>query len=82
MSASQPRLQAVSESEEPAASAGSSGGGNGGSIEERLVKLETHVQYLATKEDIQKLKVWVLGGVVGGMVLAVTITLAIARIWS
>ena len=35
------------------------------------------MKYLATKEDLQKLKVWVLGGVVGGMILAVMITLTI-----
>lgn len=31
------------------------GSGNGSGFESRLSKLETHIQYLATKEDIQKL---------------------------
>lgn len=39
----------------------------------RLTKLETHFEHLATKA-------WVLAGVVGGMVSAAIITLAVARL--
>ncbi len=35
--------------------ASGNGGGGGSDIEGRLSRLETHLQYLATKEDIQKL---------------------------
>ena len=31
------------------------GGGNGGGIESRLAKLEAHMEYVATKVDIEKL---------------------------
>lgn len=51
---------------------------SGGSFENRLTRLETHLQYLATKEDLQKLKVWWLGGIIAGMGLAATIAATIA----
>ena len=41
---------------------------------ERVAALEAHMEHAATKA-------WVLGGVVGGMVLATTITLTIIRIF-
>ena len=47
---------------------------------EDLRKLETHLQYFATKEDIPKLKVWWLGGIIGGMGLAATIAIAVLRL--
>jgi len=34
----------------------SAGGGDGGNLGERMVRLETHMQYLATKSDIESLK--------------------------
>ena len=41
------------------------------STESRITRLETQIDSLATKEDLQKLKVWVLGGVatLGGAIL-------------
>ena len=39
----------------------------------RLAKIEAHMEHMATKA-------WVLGGVVGGMVSAALITLAVARL--
>ena len=42
-------------------------------LHERVAALEAHMEYVATKA-------WVLGGVVGGMGLAATITLTIMRI--
>ncbi len=44
--------------------------GNG---RERLTRLETQMEHMATKA-------WVLGGVVGGMVAAALITLAVAKL--
>ena len=67
--------------EEPEAPAKSSGGNGGSNVERRLTALETHVQYLATKEDIQKLKVWFLQATIGAMVVIVTVTVAILRIF-
>lgn len=44
--------------------------------------LEREVKHLATKEDVQKLKVWVLSGVIGGMIAAAGIATGIAAIMS
>jgi len=41
-------------------------------IERRVTIIETELKHLATKA-------WVLGGVVGGMLLAASLALAIAR---
>ena len=71
-------MSAAPESEEPAA-AGSGGGGH--TVEERLSALETHMKYLATKEDLQKLEGWILGGVIGAGVVSILVALAVARMW-
>ena len=40
-----------------------SGGGDGSSgFGERLARIEARMEHVATKEDIQRLRVWVLGG--------------------
>ena len=39
----------------------------------RVAKIEAHMEHMATKA-------WVLGGVVGGMVAAALVTLAVARL--
>ena len=64
------------------------GNGNDGRLrgaEERLARLETRLDtvlpYLATKEDIQKIKVWTLAGVLGGIVLAVTVALTFLKVF-
>ena len=46
-------------------------------VEERLTKIETRLDMMATREDIQKLKVWVLtgGGLVGVVTAAITWTI-------
>lgn len=64
---------------EPDAPASSGGGGGGRDIDRRLAALETRVEYLATKEDIQKIKVWVLSGAIGGIVAAVSLSIAILK---
>lgn len=79
----------------PSVPAGSDDGSGGSGIETRLKALETRVEYLATKEDVaeikgpleffatkedmQKVKVWVLSGVLGGMVLVATLVIGIAK---
>ena len=74
-----PDLHLAFESKKSNPPASQSGGG-GGDYGERLAKLEGRMDYLATKEDIQKIKVWVLSGVLGGMVAAATITVAVVKL--
>lgn len=67
---------------------GGGGGGDDGSdrrlaaIESRLTALETafdrELKHLATKEDIQKIKVWVLGGALGSMLGGMAIATGLA----
>ena len=38
------------------------------------------MKYLATKEDLQKLKVWILGGVIGAAVLGIVVSLTAVRL--
>ena len=67
-----------------------SDGGNGGNgIEKRLRDVEldvreirTSLQHVSTKEDIQRVKVWALSGVIAGMGLAAGIALGLARLLS
>lgn len=62
------------------------GGGDGvdarlRAVEERLVRLETRMENMATKEDIQKLKIWVLGGVLGSVFAAIPIALLVVKVF-
>ncbi len=43
-------------------------------VEDRVLVVETELTHLATKS-------WVLGGVVGGMVLAASLALAVVRLF-
>ena len=60
---------------------GSDSNGGNGSYGERLARLEASIQHMATKEDIQKIKVWVLSGILGGMGIAVALTLTIVKLF-
>ena len=57
------------------------GGGDGHDLHGRVSALEASLKHLATKEDIQKLRVWVLGGVIGAGVIALGIAAIFVR-WS
>ena len=64
----------------------SSGEDNGGGFDARLraveaglAELNARMQYMATKEDIQKVKVWTLSGVLGGMAVAATVAVAVVK---
>ena len=79
---SAPQLRPVEQQDEPEVEEGA-GGGNGNGrrlreIERRLTRLETkfdaELPHLATKA-------WVLGGVVGGMVIAATMAVAILKLF-
>lgn len=63
------------------------GGGDGvdarlRAVEECLARLETRMENMATKEDLQKLKIWFLGGALGSVVVAVFITLLVVKVFS
>ena len=71
---------------EPASGPGD--GGGSGDHEKRLSSVEgavrainAHMSHVALREDVLKLKLWVLGGVIGGMVIALTLGIAIARLF-
>ena len=53
---------------------------NGG-YGERLAALEAKLEFLATKEDVKDIKVWTLKGVIGGMVLAASVSIAILKLF-
>ena len=61
------------------------GGSNGGDFDSRLRHVEQAVERIETKlnSELQHLatRAWVLGGVVGGMVSAALITLAVMRLF-
>lgn len=58
-------------------------GGNGGDVRERLARLEQKVddmkETVATKNDVTQLKVWILSGVLGAILVAASISTLIVR---
>lgn len=61
---------------------GSDSTGGGGNYGERLARVETKLEHMATKEDIQKIKVWILGGILGSVVLAMSVFFTILKFFS
>ena len=58
-----------------------SGSGTGSSgFGERLARIEARMEHVATKEDIRKLRVWVLGGVLGALGIALVAATGVARL--
>ena len=57
------------------------GGPYGGDYERRLTRIETRMEAVALREDVLRLKLWILGGVIAGMIIALGIGLAIARLY-
>ena len=56
------------------------GDNNGnGSIRERVKALETELKHLATKEDVLKIKLWVLLGVIGAVPVTVMTLMFVAK---
>ena len=74
------RLSSVPAADEPPRQGDDGGGGSDG-IAARVRALETHLPYLATREDVLRLKIWVLGGVIGGMVIVAMLALAVYRLF-
>ena len=68
---------------------GSDGGdGDDGDIESRLrgvedkvLVIQTDFKHLATTRDVEKVKVWVLAGVVGGMIVAASLAISILKLF-
>ena len=56
------------------------GGDRGLGFGERLARIEARMEHFATSEDIRKLRVWVLGGVLGALGLAFVATVGVARL--
>ena len=89
-----PTLHAVEEDDPPVTERRHGGNGHdngGGRLDDRLrnveiqlaemrTKLDTELGHLATKDELTKVKVWVLSGVLGGMAIAAGMALAAARI--
>ena len=65
----------------------SGGGGGDGvdarlrAVEDRAARLETQMDNMATKEDIQNLKNWVLGGVLGSVAVTISIVLLLGKVY-
>ena len=59
---------------------GSGSNGGGGNYGERLARIEASLEHMATKEDIQKIKVWVLSGILGGVSVTALLTAAIMKL--
>ena len=84
-----PPLRSIEQEDPPAAEKSHGGNGGGRGSEDRLrnveiqlaeirTKLDTQLDHLATKNELTTLKVWVLGGVLGGMAIAASIAVGIA----
>lgn len=56
-------------------------GSSGGSTEERLTRLETRMEYLATKEDITNAKNWILCGIIGVIVSVAGLAITIVKVF-
>ena len=53
-------------------------GSNGGDIRERLARIEAQMEHVATREDIQKVKVWFLVGVIAAFGVAIPAAVGVA----
>lgn len=59
----------------------SGGGGGGGDLAQRITRLEVRMDYLATKEDLKDIKIWILGGVIASFVTVGGLALVIWRVF-
>ena len=77
-----PSLHAVSEDPPASTTDGPNGNDRGGArLESRVSVLESELKHLATKADVLGLKIWILVGVIGGMITTAFITIAIAKLF-
>lgn len=64
------------EPDAPASFGGDARGGAG----IRLARLETRIARLAAKEDLRKIKVWVMGGAIGAAAGGATLAVGISKL--
>ena len=62
----------------PGAKAPSGNGPRDGEFGERLARIEARMEHVATREDIQKIKVWFLVGVIAAIGVAVPAAIGVA----
>ena len=80
-------LRKVHDVDDPSQSSGSSSGGGGGgvldtrlrNVEVGMARVEERLEHVALENDVTRLKVWVLGGVLSGMVVAALISLTVVK---
>lgn len=84
----------------PTSENGGNGRGGPGGFEHRLTKLETHISYLSTRENVNeverkiddlnrkietevlKQRIWILTGVITGMVIAAGLAITIVKFFA
>ena len=49
--------------------------------EERLSRIEGGYEHLATKADVERLKVWLFAAIVGGNIATAGLILAVTGLW-
>ena len=60
---------------------GSNGGnGNGHDLNRRVTVLETQLQHLATRKDVESIKVWTLAGTIAGIVIVAGMVIAALKV--
>ena len=62
----------------PGAKSPSGNGPRDGEFGERLARIETRMEHVATREDIQKVKVWFLVGVIAALGVAIPAAVGVA----
>ncbi len=50
-------------------------------VEGRLSRIEGGYEHLATKADVERLKVWLFAAIVGGNLATAGLMLAVIRLW-
>ena len=61
---------------------GGNGSNGGGSIENRLARLETRMEYVATKEDLKDMQITFIKWMIGIVIASSSLTIAILRVLS
>ena len=65
----------------PPANPAAGSGGNGNNLHARVSAIEARLDYIATKADVQEIKIWALRGTLAGIVAATLIAIAILKLF-